>query len=522
MSTMNLTQALHRARRLFPQRLATVCGERRRTFAEFYGRVARLAGALQQLGMRPGDRVGILSLNSDYYLELYFAVWWGGGAVNPVNIRWSPREIAYSLDDCDTHILAVDDVFADLVPELAEQSRALRTLIHIGNGEARSGMFPLEQLIDEQDPVPDATRCNGDLAGVFYTGGTTGFPKGVMLSHTNLFATTLSGMAEGVTDEGDIGLHVAPMFHLAGGFYALTLFFHGCTQVVLPSFQPEAVFRAIERERVSSILLVPTMIQMLVDHPRLADFKLDSLCAVTYGASPISEALLDRAMQLLPGVRFKQAYGQTEMSPGVTFLGPSWHTAEGRAAGKLRSAGRPMAGVEMKIVDGEGREVPTGMVGEVAARGPGVMQGYWGKPELTAEVLRGGWMHTGDGGYLDKDGFLYIVDRIKDMIVSGGENVYSAEVENAISQHPAVAACAVVGVPDERWGEAVHAVIVCSLGAAPPTLEQLREHCRAHIAGYKCPRSLEFRDTLPLSGAGKVLKNTLREPYWRGRERRVS
>ncbi|NGY05606.1 acyl-CoA synthetase [Solimonas terrae] len=518
---MNLTQALHRAKRQFPQRLATVCGDRRRSFGEFHERVARLAGALQQLGMRPGDRVGILSLNSDFFLELYFAVWWGGGAVNPVNTRWNPREIAYSLDDCDTQILAVDDTFADVVPALAEHSRSLRTLVYLGNGEARSGMFPIEQLIAENEPVPDAERANGDLAGVFYTGGTTGFPKGVMLSHTNLFATALSGMAEGVSGDGEVVLHVAPMFHLADGFYAIVSFMYGCTQVVLPMFQPEAVLRTIEQERVSSILLVPTMIQMLVDHPQFASFRLDSLRSVVYGASPISEALLDRAMHGLPNVSFMQAYGQTEMSPSVTFLAPSWHGAEGRSAGRLRSAGRPMAGVELKIVDTDGREVPIGTVGEIVARSPGVMQGYWGKPELTAEVLRDGWMHTGDGGYVDKDGFLYIVDRVKDMIVSGGENVYSAEVENAVAQHPAVAACAVIGIPDALWGEAVHAVIVCHAGVARPTLEEMRAHCGKLIAGYKCPRSVEFRDTLPLSGAGKVLKNTLREPHWRTQQRKV-
>jgi acyl-CoA synthetase (AMP-forming)/AMP-acid ligase II len=521
MSTINLTQALHRGRRLFPQRQATVYGGRRRTYAEFCERVARLAGALQQSGMRPGDRVGILSLNSDYYLELYFAIWWGGGAVNPVNIRWSPREIAYSLDDCDTRILAVDDAFASLVPELAGLSPGLRTLIYMGSKEAPDGTLPIERLIAGHDPVPDAMRSNGDLAGVFYTGGTTGYPKGVMLSHANLFAAALSSIAAGVASESDVGLHVAPMFHLADGSYAITLFMCGCTQVILPSYQPEAVLRAIEDERVSSIVLVPTMIQMLVDHPRVSQFRLDSLRKLVYGASPISEALIDRAMQSLPGVRFMQIYGQTEMSPGVTCLGPNWHSTAGRAAGKLRSAGRPMAGVEVKIADREGREVPLETVGEVAARGPGVMQGYWGKPELTAEVLRDGWMHTGDGGYLDKDGFLYIVDRVKDMIVSGGENVYSAEVENAISRHPAVAACAVIGIPDQRWGEAVHAVVVCRPGAAQPGLEQLREHCRVHIASYKCPRSLEFRDSLPLSGAGKVLKTSLREPYWRGHHRKV-
>jgi long-chain acyl-CoA synthetase len=521
MATMNLTQALTRALRQYPQRLATACGSRRHSYAKFTDRVARLAGALQQLGMRPGDRVGILSLNSDRFLELYFAIWWGGGAVNPVNTRWSPREIAYSLDDCDTHILAVDETFCAMVPELAERSRSLRTLLYCGDATPRSGMFSHEQLIAEHAPVADACRANQDLAGVFYTGGTTGFPKGVMLSQANLFGAALMGLGEGLAEDADIGLHVAPMFHLADGFYAIMLFLRGCSQVILPSFQPEAVMQAIQEHGINSVLLVPTMIQMLVDHPRLPDYRLDSLRKLLYGASPISEALLDRAMQKLPAARFLQAYGQTEMSPPVSVLPADCHSAEGRKLGKLRSAGRPMVGVEVKIVDAQGSELPPGTVGEVAARGPGVMMGYWNKPQQTAEALRDGWMHTGDGGYMDEDGFLFIVDRVKDMIVSGGENVYSAEVENALAQHPAVAACAVIGIPHEQWGEAVHAVIVCKPGCAAIELEALRNHCRELIAGYKCPRSVEYRDTLPLSGAGKVLKTVLREPHWKDRQRQV-
>ncbi|NGY03306.1 acyl-CoA synthetase [Solimonas terrae] len=518
---MNLTQALHRARRHYPSRLATVFGSRRHDFDTFADRVARMAGALCQLGMKPGERVGILALNSDRFLELYFAVWWGGGAVNPVNIRWSAREIAYSLDDCDTHILVVDDAFAAIVGELCERSRSLRTLIHAGDGAAPSGMFDYEQLIADHTPVSDAMRANSDLAGVFYTGGTTGFPKGVMLSHANLVSNALNGLAERVVEEDDVALHVAPMFHLADGFFGIMLFLRGCTQVILPAFQPETVLQTVERERVNAILLVPTMIQMLVDHPRLSDYKLDSLRKLIYGASPISEALLDRAIERLPGARFTQAYGQTEMSPAVSLLGPDYHDAQGRKLGKFRSAGRPMLGVEIRIVDQEGRELPFSSVGEITARGAGVMQGYWNRPEQTAEAIRDGWMYTGDSGYLDQDGFLFIVDRVKDMIISGGENIYSAEVENAIAQHPAVASCAVIGIPDDHWGEAVHAVIVRKPGAVDFGIDELRDHCRALIAGYKCPRSLEMRDALPLSGAGKVLKITLREPYWQQRQRRV-
>jgi long-chain acyl-CoA synthetase len=516
-----LTQVLHRARQLHPERTATVCGTRRRTYREFVERVTRAAAALRQIGMKPGDRVGVLSLNSDRFLELYFAIWWGGGVINPVNTRWSPREIAYSLDDCDTRILVVDDSFAGSAEELSQLSHSLRSVIHAGDGEAGGGMFSYETLLAEHAPIPDALRCNDDIAGVFYTGGTTGFPKGVMLSHANLIHGSLTlNTIEGFLSESDIALHVAPMFHLADGAFALALFQRGCTHVVLPVFQPQAVLEAIEKERVTAVLLVPTMIQMIVDHPSFAYSEPHTLRKIIYGASPISEALLGRAMQRLPVVSFLQAYGQTEMSPTVTVLEPRYHVAGAGEGSKLRSAGRPAIGVEVRVVDAAGVEVPRGTVGEIACRGPGVMKGYWGNPAQTSAAIRDGWMYTGDGAYQDEDGFLFIVDRLKDMIVSGGENVYSAEVENAVAQHPAVAACAVIGIPDPQWGEAVHAVIVCRPGAEV-SLDAIRTHCCKFIAGYKCPRSIELRDALPLSGAGKVLKTELREPYWKQQARKV-
>jgi long-chain acyl-CoA synthetase len=521
MSTTYLTQALHCAVRAHPDRVATFCSGRRHTYREFVERVARLAGALRELGMAAGDRVGILSLNSDRYLELYFAIWWGGGVVNPVNIRWSAREIAYSLDDCQTHILAVDDSFAGLVPELIERSGALRTIVHAGDGQPQSGVFAYEQLIAEHAPVGDALRANDDLAGIFYTGGTTGFPKGVMLSHSNLYSGAAIAVLEGVAADGDVGLHAAPMFHLADGMFALALTLRGCTHVMVPAFKPDLVLKTIQEQRVSALLLVPTMIQMLVDYPRLPEFRLDSVRRIAYGASPISEALLERAMRCLPTASFLQCYGQTEMSPIVTVLGPGFHNAASRRHGRLRSAGRPAAMVEVRIVDAQDHEVPCGTVGEIVARGPGVMLGYWNNAEETAAALRDGWMHTGDGAYMDDEGFVFVVDRIKDMIVSGGENVYSAEVENAIAQHAAVAMCAVIGIPDERWGEAVHAVVVLRPGAVTDA-EHIRRHCVELIAGYKCPQTVEFRETLPLSGAGKVLKGALREEYWKGRGRNVA
>ncbi len=519
---MYLTQALHRAVQQHPDRIAVRCGSVQRTFSEFADRVARLAGALQKLGMQPGDRVAMLALNSDRYLEYQMAVPWGGGALNPCNIRWSPAEILYSLDDSSSIILLVDETFRPLVEQFRRDSHTLREVIYCGDATVPAGMHGYEALLAEAAPVADAARRGEDLAGIFYTGGTTGFPKGVMLSHTNLCSSGLAIHAEGLVSPGGTYLHAAPMFHLADTGFATAQWLEGNTHSIVPAFNPELVLDVLERDRVTHLLLVPTMIQMLVDHPAMTKPRdLSALKMIAYGASPIAEAVLERAMAALPGVDFVQAYGMTELAPLATVNAAYYHTAEGRKLGKLRSAGRAGYCVEVRIVDGEGREVPRGTVGEVVVRGPNVMQGYWNKPEQTAQALRNGWMHTGDGAWMDKDGFIFIADRLKDMIITGGENVYSAEVENAIAQHPAVAACAVIGVPSDEWGESVHAVVVRKPGAEV-SVEALVAHSKALIAGYKCPRSVDFVEALPLSGAGKVLKTKLRERYWTGHDRAVA
>jgi len=519
---MYLTQALHRAVQQHPDRIAVRFGNRQRSFRELADRVARLAGALQKLGMQAGDRVAMLSLNSDRYLEYQMAVPWGGGVLNPCNIRWSAAEILYSLEDSGSRILLVDETFRPLVEQFRRDSNTLREVVYCGDGAAPAGMHGYEALLAEAGPVPDALRRGEDLAGIFYTGGTTGFPKGVMLSHTNLCSSGLALRAEGLATPGGTYLHAAPMFHLADMGCAAPHWIEGNTHAIVPAFNPELVLDTLERDRVTHLLLVPTMIQMLVDHPAMKKPRdLSALQTIAYGASPISEAVLERAMAALPGVGFVQAYGMTELSPVAT-INPAWsHTAEGRKLGKLRAAGRASFITEVRIVDAQGSEAPRGTVGEVVVRGPNVMQGYWNKPELTAQAVRDGWMHTGDGAWMDEDGFIFIADRLKDMIISGGENIYSAETENAVAQHPAVAACAVIGIPSDEWGEMVHAVVVCKPGETVGA-DALIAHCKALIAGYKCPRSVDFVDALPLSGAGKILKTKLREPFWQGRERNVA
>ena len=516
-----MTQGLHRAMQQNPDRLATICGAREQTYRQYGDRVARLAAALQSLGMGRGDRVGMMALNSDRYLEFYFGVWWGGGAVNPVNIRWSPAEVAYSLDDCQTRILLVDDQFVGHVAPLREKSKALQTVIYVGDGELPEGMLSLQALLDEAEPVADC-RCSGDeLAGVFYTGGTTGFPKGVMLSHLNLAANAFTALTEGLTRGDGRALMVTPMFHIAAAALMNGHAFAGGTFVVLPMFTPAVTLETLQNQKISHVLLVPTMIQMVVDHPGADQFDLSSVEMVMYGASVISEGVLTRAMKLFSGSAFAQAYGMTELAPIATILPADYHVLDGPKAGKLRSAGRATTICEVRIVDLDDCELPRGTVGEVAVRGPGVMIGYWSQPALTKAAVRDGWMHTGDMGSMDEDGFVTIVDRLKDMIVSGGENVYSAEVENALAAHAAVAASAVIGIPSEQWGEAVHAEVVLKAGQTVSERE-LIEHCHELIANYKCPRSISFREAMPVSGAGKILKTALREPFWAGHDRRVS
>ncbi|SDN88493.1 long-chain-fatty-acid--CoA ligase [Pseudomonas jinjuensis] len=522
---MNITQALHRHMQQRPHAIAIRSLGQSVSFAQLGDRVARLAGGLKRVGVVSGDRVAMLSINSQRYIEYYLAVPWADAVLNPVNIRWSLEEIVYSLDDSETTVLIVDDSFKELALKVAEKSKTICTLIHAGDGEAPQGMLSYEALIAENPPVEDVRRGGDALLGIFYTGGTTGFPKGVMLSHNNLAFSSMA-LRDGLAfREDSVYLHAMPMFHLADLSAMNGLFISGGTHLVLPAFRPREALELISRDKATDTLLAPTMIQMLLDcresDPVAAGLDLGSLRTIFYGASPISPALLERVRGTMPSAGLVQGYGMTEMAPAITVLGAQYHCAEHQASGKMYSAGRPVSCVEVRIVDSEDREVPRGTTGEIVARGPNVMLGYWNKPEATAEALRGGWMHTGDGGYMDEDGFLYVRDRLKDMIVSGGENIYSAEVEGAIASHPAVAQCAVIGIPCAKWGETVHAVIVLKPGAKA-SVEDIVAHCRERIAGYKLPRSVEFRDSLPLSGVGKVLKTELRKPFWEGHARGIA
>jgi long-chain acyl-CoA synthetase len=519
---MYLTQGLHRALQQRPQALATVFGARRTTFRTLVDRVARLAGAFARLGVSGGDRIALLAHNSDRCVEGLLAAWWLGAIACPLNTRWSAAEIAYALNDCDTRLLVVDDAFVPMLAELRERVPALGPVVHAGERPAGAGLLGWEELIAGSEPLEDARPAADTLATVLYTGGTTGKPKGVMLSHANFWVSSVARMAEVPNAAEGVTLLVAPLFHVAGLGRLVSQIVTASTSVLLSAFRAETVLATLQKERVSDVVLVPSMLQMLLDHPAFPDTDLSHLDRVIHGASPISPGLLERAMRALPHCGFQSAYGMTEAAATVCSNGPyRWRDGAPLQAHEL-AAGRVCYGNEVRIVDAEGRELPCNEVGEVTVRGANVMLGYWNKPDETRAALRHGWLHTGDGGFMDEAGYVHIVDRVKDMIISGGENVYSAEVEGVLSRHPAVAACAVIGIPSPLWGEAVHAVVVLRPGAAPIDEDDLRAHCRLSLAGYKCPKTIELRDALPLSSAGKVLKTVLREPFWGSAARQVN
>ena len=519
---MRISSVVGRAVQVNGPGLATNYQGRRQSWNRFGERVARLAAALVELGVKPGDRVAMLGLNSDWYLEYFFAVPWAGAVFVPINTRLAVPEIVHWLNDSEASVLLVDDHFLEMLPRFRDQIESLGPVIHVGTGAAPEGLLSYEALLAEANPIEPRDQGGDELAGLFYTGGTTGRPKGVMLSHNNLLLNPLQFSAAAGFRSDSNYLHAAPMFHLANGAatFAVTSVAGGSTMIT--AFDPAEVLAAIEREKVTITMLIPTMINMVINHPEAANADLSSLRHILYGASPMPEAVIAKALETIPQTRFMQAYGQTESSPVLTVMEHEYHVTSGPMAGKIRSAGRAVPGVEMRILDADDNEVPRGTVGEICGRGDNVMQGYWKQPELTAQTLRGGWLHTGDGGYMDEDGFVFLVDRVKDMIISGGENVYSAEVEDAIYQHPAVAECAVIGIPHEKWGEQVHAVVRCKEGETLAD-EALTAHCKQLIAGYKCPQSVAFvDDPLPLAGAGKILKTELRKPYWQGTDRAIN
>ncbi len=503
-------------------KVAFIDGDHRGTYAEHGDRVFRLHRALRErLGIGPGDRFAVMATNSHQYLELYHAAFLGAGVINPLNLRLAGRELDYIVRDSGTEVAFVDAFFAQHFADAmasGEGPSPIRHTVLIGEGDVPHDIT-YEELIDGVDAVVPDEPEEDDPVVLMYTGGTTGLPKGVLLDNRaemlNLYHI---GMVIGF-DENSVYLHQTPMFHAASMGGILGTPSSGGTTVFMPLFDPGPAMDLIEAHGVTQTVMVPTMIGMMLAHPDFRPERLASLRQLTYGASPMPAAILDRLLELYPDLELSQGYGMTESSSLLTWLTPEDHRAGGP---RLRSAGRPVPGARISIRDAEGRELPRGETGEVWARAGNFMRCYWNRPDATAEAFAGGWYHTGDAGYVDEGGYLFLVDRVKDMIVTGGENVYSAEVESVISRHPAVAQVAVIGIPHEIWGEQVHAIVVLREGASA-TEDEIRDFARRYIAGYKVPKSVEFRsEPLPLSGAMKVLKRELRRPYWEGHERGVN
>ncbi|HVR30042.1 MAG TPA: AMP-binding protein [Thermoanaerobaculia bacterium] len=512
----HLLPAIHH----FASRTLVVDGEYRATFRQHGARVLRCAGALRQLGLGKGDRFAVMAANCHEYLELYHAAYLGAGIINPLNLRLAGRELDYIVRDSGTEVAFVDRHFAaafDQAMRAAAGRSPIRRTVLIGGGDVPHDVRYEDLLAGSAPEVPDEPE-EDDAVVLMYTGGTTGIPKGVLVSQRAEMLNWYHLAMVFPIGEEQVFLMPTPIFHAASMIPILALPALGGTIVLAPRFDPAETLDLIERHGVTRVSLVPTMLGMILNHPEFEPQRLRSLDSLVYGASPMPEALLARLMELYPNLELGQGYGMTESSSILTLLTPADHRRGGKL---LRSVGRALPGIVLSIQDENGHLLPIGETGEVCARGGNYMIGYWNQPDATSEAFRGGWYHSGDAGYLDHEGYLYLVDRVKDMIVTGGENVYSIEVENAISTHPAVAQVAVIGIPHQVWGEAVHAVVVLREGAAA-TAEEIIAHARASIAGYKVPKSVELRDQpLPLSGAMKVLKRELREPYWRGHTRRI-
>lgn len=496
---------LTKAARQWPDLPAVTCAAGTLSWAGLADRCHRLADVLMARGVGPGDRVAYLGFNGRLGVESLFAAPLLGAISVPLNFRLSDRELIETVNDCRPKAIIVDAAHTDTCARIRKACPSVVCVLAQTPGPDMEGY---EDALSVAVPAAKTPSAGEDPLVIFYTGGTTGRSKGVMLSHTNIFANSLGILANWDFGETPVYAFSGPLFHSAAGARIFGTVLTGTHSVLQPRFDVRALFSLIETHRIEIAQFVPTMIAMLLDHPAIGDHDLSSLRLITYGGAPMPPALLNRVLQAFPGVRFAQAFGMTEASPIVTYLNPEDH--EDLGSPRLNSVGRPGHFVDLIAVDETGSPLPTGQVGELIVRGPNVMLGYWEQPDLTRQVLRDGWYHTGDAGYLDQDGYVFVSGRINDMIITGGENVYPIEVENVLSLHPAVREVAVIGTPDDKWGERVHAVVVLHQGASE-TAEGLIAYCRDRLAHYKCPSIVTFwLGPLPLTKVNKTDKIALR------------
>ncbi len=504
---MLISNVLEKARRLFPENTAVVCGGTKLSYRELYERCCRLANLLVDLGVGKGDRVAIAHRNCHHYLEAYFATAMMGAILCSINTRLSPREISYILDDSGSKVLLGD---REIEAKLFEASEGKEVKLIFADG-----LDGLTEGMDDEFDVDAFSVDPDDPAQLYYTSGTTGNPKGVILTHRNVTFHSLMTIAELSIGETDVWLHAAPMFHLADAWATFAITWVGGRHVMLGKFDAGAVLEIFEREGITITNMVPTMYNMLVNHPDAEKHDYSSIRLLLSGGAPMPPELARKVMEVFR-CEYIQTYGLTETSPYLTISKPKSYmelTKEEEIALRSRT-GREMMGVMLKVVREDGTEVAWNdrEVGEVVVKGPTVTPGYWNLPDETKEAFRDGWFHTGDLAVVNEHGYINIVDRKKDMIITGGENVYSTEVEHVIYMHPGVFEVAVVGVPDEKWGEAVKAVVVAKPGFKL-TEEEIIAFCKKHLAGYKVPKSVDFVDELPKTGSGKIAKRKIRDWY---------
>jgi long-chain acyl-CoA synthetase len=485
-------------------------GERTFTWAELVARVQAVAAALIDLGFKQGDRLAIIGLNGARYFELQYAVLWAGGTVVPINTRYATRELIYCLHDSDGPWMCTDDEMLLTVEGIRSSLHGTKGLIYIGDHSCPEGYVSYEQLLRGDARVNTPEPRVDDVALIYFTGGTSGVPKGVMLTHSQLLAGAEQWVGALTSlSQQDVYLHVAPMFHMADGIMCFASAIATCANVFLRRFDLPALVEACNRHRVTCITLVPTMARMICLHLAETGQSIPSLRVMAYGAAPMPRAVLDLVMKTWPALQLYHGYGATEALT-ITILGPEYHTSDERGERLMRSCGRPFRGVLLSIQDAQHNHLPPGHVGEVCIRSNAVMKGYWNEPTLTRDVIVDNWYHSGDAGFLDEYGFLTLVDRVKDMLITGGENVYSVEVENVLMLHPAVEECAIIGLPHETWGEVVHAVVRLKKEMSAVAAE-LQLFCREHLAGYKVPKSVDIvTKALPKTPVGKVNKLELK------------
>src|SRR5271163_4217989 len=515
---------LRYAEQQFPARTAVVCNEHRYTYAQFADRARHLAGALRQAGVKPGDRVAFLSTNCHRLLEAYYGVLEAGAVLLPLNIRLSAGELGYILNDSGASILFVEKQFLPLVDAFRKDLTTVKTFCLLEGTPEAPWLAPhdYDQLLAAAAPhALDITTIDENaVAELFYTSGTSANPKGVMLTHRNIYLHALNTCMAFKIPNANVELHIIPLFHANGWGVAHFLTLLGGKHVMIQRFDPKEVFRLIEKEGANTCSLVPIMATVLVNCPERTKYNLSSLKRATIGGAASSPTLIREVEEKLGCVCFS-GYGLTETSPtlSLAMTKPGMEATGEERYVREAMTGYPILGVEMRVVDPNDQDVPHDgkSIGELIARGDGIMKGYWNQPESSAEALRGGWFHTGDMATVDKDGCFLIVDRKKDIIVSGGENISSLELEKILLAHPAVLEACVIPVPDQKWGEVARALIVLK-PEAQLTEAELLEFSRSHLAHYKCPRAVDFVESLPKTGTGKILKKDLRKKYWQGQE----